>query len=81
MRTKNGDKQKHSSVTGDRMRSRPPFVSQSTWTILRAALNHAFNDGKVAFDHAWRRVKPFKKVDAARCVICPLPKQKIDQRI
>ena len=36
------------------------------WTILRAALNHAFNDGKVASDHAWRKVRPFRKVDAAR---------------
>ena len=34
--------------------------------ILRAALNHAFNDGKVVSDHAWRKVKPFKKVDVAR---------------
>jgi integrase len=35
------------------------------FTILRAALNHAFNDGKVSSDMAWRKVKPFKDVDAA----------------
>ena len=35
------------------------------FTILRAALNHAFNDGKVSADMAWRKVKPFKDVDAA----------------
>ncbi|GAA4746863.1 hypothetical protein GCM10023264_10670 [Sphingomonas daechungensis] len=35
-------------------------------TVLRAALNRAFNDGKVGSDLAWRRVKPFPKVDAPR---------------
>lgn len=35
-------------------------------TILRAALNHAFRDGKVDSDAAWRAVKPFREVDAAR---------------
>ena len=37
-------------------------------TILRAGLNHAFNETNngVTSDTAWRRVKPFKNVDAAR---------------
>lgn len=35
-------------------------------TVLRAALNLAFRDGRVASDAAWRRVRPFQKVDAAR---------------
>jgi integrase len=35
-------------------------------TILRAALNQAFRDGKVASDSPWRTVKPFKGVDAPR---------------
>jgi len=33
---------------------------------LKAALNRAFNDGKVPDDTAWRRVKPFPKVSVAR---------------
>ena len=33
---------------------------------MRAALNHAFRDGLVASDGAWRKVKSFKSVDAAR---------------
>ena len=37
-----------------------------TWTILRAALNHAFHDDLVASDAAWRKVKAFRGVDAAR---------------
>ena len=37
-----------------------------TLTVLKAALNHAFRKGKVASDAAWRRVQPFRGVDAAR---------------
>ncbi len=36
------------------------------FTPLRAALNRAFMMGKVRDDTAWRRVKPFAKVDAPR---------------
>lgn len=35
-------------------------------TVFRAALNLAFRDGQVATDTAWRRVKPFQRVEAAR---------------
>jgi integrase len=34
-------------------------------TVLKAALNRAFMAGRVPSDHAWRRVKPFGKVDEA----------------
>jgi integrase len=33
-------------------------------TVLKAALNRAWQVGKVASDDAWRRVKPFRGVDA-----------------
>jgi integrase len=33
-------------------------------TILKAALNHAFGEGHVASDEAWRKVKPFREADA-----------------
>lgn len=36
------------------------------FTPLKAALNRAFNDGRVPDDTAWRRVKPYPKVSAAR---------------
>jgi integrase len=35
-------------------------------TILKAALNMAFREGKVASDAQWRRVKPFSNVETAR---------------
>ncbi len=33
-------------------------------TVLKAALNHAWREGKTASDEAWRRVRPFQSVDA-----------------
>jgi integrase len=35
-------------------------------TILFAALNRAFEDGKIASDAAWRKVKPFRETGSAR---------------
>jgi integrase len=35
-------------------------------TLLKAALNLAYREGRVPSDDAWRRVRPFQKVGAAR---------------
>lgn len=35
-------------------------------TILKATLNFAWGEGRVASDDAWRRVKPFKNADTPR---------------
>ena len=35
-------------------------------SVLKAILNRAFQDGLVSDDSAWRKVKPFPKVDEAR---------------
>ena len=37
-----------------------------TLTVLKAALNRAWREGKISSDEAWRRVEPFEEVDAAR---------------
>lgn len=37
-----------------------------TLTVLKAALNRAWREGKVRSDEAWRRVEPFEEADAAR---------------
>jgi integrase len=67
LRTRNGDKQKYrdGGVDSDGRRARRASANR-TWTILRAALNHTFVEGKVESDTAWRKVKPYKAVDAAR---------------
>jgi len=41
-------------------------TSNRTLTILKAALNHAFREGRAASDTEWRRVKPFQEVETAR---------------
>lgn len=35
-------------------------------SVLKAVLNVAYRDGKIMFDNAWRRVKPFPNVERAR---------------
>jgi integrase len=66
VRTKEGEPQRHKTVNGDdALRARRSSANR-TWTILRAALNHAFGNGNVDSDIEWRKIKPFKKVDAAR---------------
>ena len=68
-RTKPGKPQQHRTFDGseDAIRRRKSSANR-TWTILRASLNHAFRDDLVASDAAWRKVKSFKDVDAARVI-------------
>jgi integrase len=67
LRTKKGAKQRHRKVehTEENKRRRRAAANR-VLTILKAALNRAWRDGKVASDSAWRRVEPFANVDAAR---------------
>ena len=67
LRTRKGEDQKfrETPVNEDSRRARRASANR-TWTILRAALNHAFHDRKVESDLAWRTVKPFKNVSVAR---------------
>jgi integrase len=67
LRTKAGDKQKHRKITDENEARRARRASANrNWTVLRAALNHAFATDKVDSDKAWRKVSPFKGVDKAR---------------
>ena len=34
------------------------------WTVLRAVLNYAYQDGLVGSDDAWQRIRPYQGVDA-----------------
>ena len=51
--------------TAEERRARKATANKSV-TVLRAALNYAFNSGLIDDDKVWRRFKPFEKVDAAR---------------
>jgi integrase len=47
----------------DAVRARRATANR-TLTILKAALNHAYHEGRVSTDEAWRKVKPFREADA-----------------
>lgn len=66
-RTKAGVAQQYHAApaTADARRARRATANRMV-TILKAALNKAFNDGLVNDDVEWRRFKPFEKVGAAR---------------
>jgi integrase len=68
LRTRKGDAQQYREIDADddeQRRKRRATVNR-TQTILKAALNRAWRDGKIASDDAWRRVEPFEQADAAR---------------
>jgi integrase len=67
VRVKKGAEAKHlaEAITDDQRRARRSTANRA-WAVIRAALNQAFADGKAITDAPWRRVKPFRGVDAAR---------------
>jgi integrase len=67
IRTKPGQKQKFKEDAADPEQARRRKSSANRiLTVLKAALNRAWRDGKTPSDIAWRRVEPFEGVDAAR---------------
>jgi integrase/recombinase XerD len=48
------------------VRRRRQVTANNTFSMLRTALDMAWQEGKVADDGAWRRVKRFRNVDKAR---------------
>jgi integrase len=67
LRTQRGRKQNYRKVdkSPDGIRRRRATANR-VLTVLKAALNHAWNAGHIGTDDAWRRVKPFKAVETAR---------------
>jgi integrase len=67
LRTRKGKKQRHREMDDDpEMLRRRRATANRTLTVLKAALNRAWRDGRVSSDAPWRRVEPFENVDAAR---------------
>lgn len=56
-------KVREAKTDGDAQRRRRATANR-VLTVLKAALNYAWREGKAASDTAWRMVKPFKNVDA-----------------
>jgi integrase len=67
VRSRKDGRQKHAALdNSDEGRRRRRASANRMLTILRAALNYAFREGKVSSDLEWRRVRPFKGTVAAR---------------
>ena len=67
LRTRPGEKQKARNTVDDpEAPRRRQATANRILTVLKAALNHAWREGKVPSDEAWRRVIPFREADAAR---------------
>jgi integrase len=66
-RTRRGDAQRYREhgMDDETVRRRKSTANRVLKT-LKAALNRAFHDGLVSSDLAWRRVRAFARVDAAR---------------
>lgn len=62
--TPGGEINSRATSGADGKRSRRATANR-IFTVLKAALNHAWRDGKVPADSAWRKVRPFRDVDAA----------------
>jgi integrase len=69
IRTKQGDVQRFKEINDpDEHQRRRKSTANRILTVLKAALNMAWGDRDkgISSDSAWRRVKPFQGVDAAR---------------
>jgi integrase len=67
LRTKPGAAQKYREAdTGAEAVRRRRSTANRVLTILKSALNHAHREGRCVSDDAWRTVRAFREVDAAR---------------
>ena len=67
LRTRAGQAQKFREIDdSDEARRQRKATANRTLTVLKAALNMAWRDGKIADDRAWRQLEPFEGADAAR---------------
>jgi len=67
LRTRRGNIQAYKSPQDDlEYVRRRKATANRILTILKAALNYGFQEGKITSDKAWRRIKPFREVETAK---------------
>ncbi len=64
--SKFSDEKNMGALNSDEARRKRKATANRILNTLKAALNKAYQDGKVANDDAWRRIKPFKAVESAK---------------
>ena len=67
LRTRSGEQPRFrtSANTVDQQRSRKATANR-VLTVLKAALNHAYREGRASDDSAWKNVKAYREVDSVR---------------
>lgn len=66
LRTREGLKQQYGSLDSEDAKRARKVSANRTLSVLKAALNRAWREGKVASNAEWSRVSPFENVNAAR---------------
>jgi integrase len=67
LRTRPGQRQNVRDISDDpEAARRRRATANRILTVLKAALNHAWREGRATSDEAWRRVAPFREADTAR---------------
>ena len=68
LRSRKGAKPRHREIDQNdtEQRRKRRATANRTLTILKAALNRAWREGKIGSDDAWRRVEPYEEADAPR---------------
>ena len=67
LRTRRGEEQRYRDTSDDpEATRRRQATANRTLTTLKAALNYAWGENKIASADAWQRVKSFRDVDTAR---------------
>jgi integrase len=66
LRTRAGLKQRHAALDTNDAKRRRKVTANRMLITLKAALNMAWREGKVASNAEWSRVKPFESVNTAR---------------
>lgn len=66
LRTRKGNEQKFRPLDDADAKRKRRATANRDLTVLKAALNLAYANGRTGTDQAWRSVKPFKGVDAPR---------------
>ena len=68
LRSRKGSEPRHREIDANdaEQRRQRRATANRVLTILKAALNRAWREGKIPSDDSWRRVEPFEEADAAR---------------
>lgn len=66
LRTKKGNEQQFRPLKTTEEKRKRRATANRDLTVLKAALNLAYANGRIGTDNAWRMVKPFKNADGVR---------------